>query len=84
MEDYWPPVSFADTEHNISNKNITMAIVIAPDYRTPIPGDCNVEYRSHIHQYLTDAGILQKSLSSAQEHVMELKDVLTKRCINLS
>jgi hypothetical protein len=84
MEDYWPPVSFADTLHATSNKNITMAIVIAPDYDTPIPGNCNKEYRSHIHQYLTDAGIFQKSLSSAQKHVMELKDVLTRRGINLT
>jgi hypothetical protein len=84
MEDFCPTLSYADIMHNNPNSKATMAIVIAPEYGTPIPGGCDVTYSGHIHQYLTDAGIFQKSLTSAQKHVIELKDVLTKRGINLT
>lgn len=83
MDDFWPPLSYADCGYSKSDDR-SLAIVIAPEYDRPIPGRCDVDYRGHIHQYLMDAGIFQKSLSSAQKHVMELKDVLTKRCINLT
>lgn len=80
--DMWPPMCYAyDSENDACDS--TEAIIVAPQYEMPIPTreEVNVELRSTIHQYLMDASVLPKSVSTAQKHVEELYNIIQNKGI---